>query len=273
MSTTIDQSRYFPGSIDSHAHIGSLAEKGLDPDTVLSDVAREGMQGVIDIGIEPNDLEHRLERFGPAGVLWFTAGLHPTAVRPEDCEDELALLTRSLSTHAKRIVAVGELGLDFYWSQELRGLQMEALERQAVLARDYSLPIVVHNRDSENEMLGFIGRMRPAGVMHCFTQGPDYCTKCLDLGMHISFGGNITYKNSDEVREAVKIVPDDRLLVETDSPYLSPQVVRGTTNHPGHLGYVIEALAGIRGDTAERIAELTAQNAVTLFALTPSSVV
>ncbi|MFW6288992.1 MAG: TatD family hydrolase [Spirochaetota bacterium] len=267
----VDQSRYFRGSIDSHAHIGSLADKGLDPEAVLTDVTREAMGGVIDIGIEPDDLEDRLERFGAAGVLWFTAGLHPTAVRPEDCDAQLELLGRSLQVHGERIVAVGELGLDFYWSQERRALQLEALERQAALAREHGLPIVVHNRESEDELLAFLERMGPNGVMHCFTQGPDYCRKCLDLGMYISFGGNITYRNSDEVREAAKIVPADRLLVETDSPYLSPQVVRGTPNHPGHLGYVIEALAEIRADSADRVAELTAKNAMTLFALKPSS--
>jgi len=266
----IDQSRYFRGSIDSHAHIGSLADKGLDPDAVLGSVVQEGMRGIIDVGIEPDDLENRLERFGAAGGIWFTAGLHPTKVRSEDCEVQLELLAGSLRAHTSRIVAVGELGLDFYWSRELRELQVEALERQATLARDYSLPIVVHNRDSEDELLAFLERMRPTGDMHCFTQGPDYCRKCLDLGMRISFGGNITYRKSDDVREAAKIVPDDRLLVETDSPYLSPQVVRGTPNHPGHLGYVIEALAELRNDSPERIAELTAQNAVELFALKSS---
>ena len=116
-------------------------------------------------------------------------------------------------------------------------------------------------------MLAFLRRTRPEGVMHCFSQGSDYCRSCLDLGMHISFGGNMTYRRSDPLREAAAIVPDDRLLVETDSPFLSPQPVRGITNQPGHLGYVIAALAEVRRQTPERIAELTSLNARRLFGL------
>jgi TatD DNase family protein len=105
--------------------------------------------------------------------------------------------------------------------------------------------------------------------MHCFSQGPDYCRSCLDLGMYVSFGGNATYRSAGDLRAAAAIVPDDLLLVETDSPFLSPQPVRGRANEPGHLGYLIEALARIRNDRPERIAEMTAANAARLFALSP----
>ncbi|MFP4114060.1 MAG: TatD family hydrolase [Spirochaetota bacterium] len=262
-----DRSLYFPNSVDSHCHLGSLEAKGLDPLVALRDAEAGGMECIVDVGIEPADTEARRERYGASPIVRFTAGLHPTAVRPETVRRDLALLASTLDSPESRdrIVAVGELGLDFYWSDEHRELQIEALERQWDLAADHRLPVVIHNRESEDEMLAALRRKRPRGVMHCFAQGADYCRSCLDLGMHISFGGNLTYKKSEEIRAAAVIVPEDRLLVETDSPYLSPQAVRGRPNHPGHLGYTIEFLAELRSVAPQHIAEVTARNARSLF--------
>jgi TatD DNase family protein len=225
------------------------------------------MQAVLDIGILPSDLAERIRAYDHLPLVFFSCGLHPTSVAPETMKEELALLARQLSHTPGRIVAVGEVGLDFHWSDEYRTLQHQALEQQAVLARRHDLPLVIHNRDSEDEMLQFLRVNRPIGVMHCFSQGPEYCRHCLELGMYVSFGGNITYKSADEVREAARLVPDDRLLVETDSPYLSPQAVRGTVNHPGHLGFTIEALAELRRCKPESLARVTAGNARRLFRL------
>lgn len=280
-----DDSRYYPDSIDSHLHLSLLGRKDLDPTAVLPAAADGGMRRVIDVGVQPSDLAERLDRFGAYELVAFTAGLHPTAVEPDTVTAELDALETALAeqagavpssgrpsdaageTEGRRIVAVGELGLDFYWSQENRGLQIETLERQWAIASRYALPVIIHDRESEDTMLELLRERRPAGVMHCFSQGPDYCRACLDVGLMVSFGGNLTYPKSDEIREAARLVPDDRLLVETDSPYLSPQVVRGTANHPGHLGFVIDALARLRGASPGAIAELTAANARRLFAL------
>jgi TatD DNase family protein len=230
------------------------------------------MDGIVDVGVEPSDFERRVEAFAGIPTVALTAGLHPTSIRPDSVDAELGLLEQLLGRHAHdasqpRIVAVGEIGLDFYWSQEHARLQEEAFERQCELASRRRLPIIVHNRSSEPEMLAALERLRPAGVMHCFAQGADYARRCLDLGMYVSFGGNLTYKKSEDVREAARIVPDDRLLVETDSPYLSPQTVRGTANHPGHLGFTIDFLAELRATTPERIATVTARNTRRLFNL------
>lgn len=267
-----DHARYYRGSVDSHAHLALLERKGLDARRVLEEAAAGGLGRIVDVGVSPGDLAERIERFAGDSLVAFTAGLHPTAVDPSTVEAELCALERLLAErHADpqpgRIVAIGELGLDFYWSDEHRELQEEALVRQWELARRHSLPVIVHNRDSEEAMLAALRRHAPTGVMHCFSQDAAYCRACLDLGLFVSFSGNLTYKRSGPIREAAALVPDDRLLVETDSPYLSPQVVRGTANHPGHLGFVVEELARVRGTSPERIAELTAQNAVRLFVL------
>ena len=280
-----DSSRHYPGSIDSHLHLSLLAERDLDPEAVILAAESGGLGRLIDIGVKPSDLARRLERFGAHDLVAFTAGLHPTAVEPDTVAAEIDALesalvedTGGVSTSGstgdaagrsqnRRLVAVGELGLDFYWSQEHRDLQIETLKRQWALAARFGLPVIIHNRESEQTMLELLHAHQPGGIMHCFSQGPEYCRACLDAGLMISFGGNLTYPKSDEVREAARLVPDDRLLVETDSPYLSPQRVRGTANHPGHLGFVIDELAHLRNAPGEEIAELTARNAARLFSL------
>ncbi|MFW5684522.1 MAG: TatD family hydrolase [Spirochaetota bacterium] len=263
-----DQARYYPGSVDSHMHSSLLASKELEERSVLEAATAGRMERLVDVGVAPSDLAPRLTRLGAYRILAFTAGLHPTGVSPETLEHEIGILAESLSgAMAGRIVAVGEIGLDFYWSTENTTLQIDALERQCALAAKHELPVIIHNRDSEEQMLHILRRLRPQGVMHCFSQGPEYCAACLDLDMHLSFGGNLTYRRSDEIRRAAELVPDERLLVETDAPFLSPQAVRGTPNHPGHLAFVIEALAALRGTSADAIARLTAANARRLFRL------
>lgn len=268
-------SRYLPGSIDSHAHLELLARRGLDADSVVAEAKAGGIAGILDVGVVPSDLARRVVAFGGQGIVSFTSGLHPTSVTPERVDEELALLAETLDGGAahgsRRVVAVGEVGLDYHHSAEHARLQVETLERLAAVASRHDLPLILHNRASESDMLAFLRRVRPRGVMHCFSQDAEYCAGCLDLGLFISFGGNLTYRSSDGIRAAAAIVPDERLLVETDSPYLSPQAVRGAANHPGHLVYTVEALAELRGVSAEHVAAVTSANACSLFGITPWS--
>lgn len=266
-----DRSTWYPGSVDTHLHLDSLAAKGVPAERVIEEATVAGMAGLVDVGIRADDLSHRIARYGSSSLVRFTVGIHPTAVHPGS-HVELATIEAGVEEHAPScIVAIGEIGLDFYWSTEHREKQIDLLEAQFAIAARHGLPVVLHNRAAETEMLAALERCRPRGVMHCFAQDPDYCRRCLELGMFISFGGNLTYRRSDEIREAAGLVPDDMLLVETDSPYLSPQQVRGLPNHPGHLGFTIEALAAVRGARPDAIAELTASNARRLFGLSPAS--
>lgn len=267
-----DRSSWYEGSIDTHLHLAALPGKGVDANRVIEEAESAGIAGLIDVGIRADDLEQRMERYGASRLVRFTVGIHPTEVRPES-HAQLAAIDAALGREptASRIVAVGEIGLDFYWSTDHWESQLDLLEAQCALAARHSLPVVLHNRASEAEMLALLARCRPRGVMHCFSQGAEYCRRCLQLGMYVSFGGNLTYRRSAEIREAAAIVPDELLLVETDSPYLSPQAVRGLPNQPGHLGFVIEALADVRGTDAREIAALTARNARRLFRLDDGS--
>lgn len=260
---------------DTHAHLLPMAAKGVALESVIGEARANGIAGIVDVGITPGDIVDRARTLGDFSFVRFALGLHPTEISPETAESQFAELSRQLSAVLRgssgiervheRMVAIGEIGLDYHWGQSTAFVQQETLERLFSLASANGLPVILHNRESEQDMLELVRRHKPIGVMHCFSQGREYCKKLLDLGMYISFGGNITYKKSDNLREAALLVPDELLLVETDSPYLSPQAVRGTNNHPGHLGFTIQALADLRKSSYERITKVTSENAQRLF--------
>jgi TatD DNase family protein len=259
-----EQVHFLPRTADSHTHLELYEKWNADAGATLQAAAAADGARIVDVGIRPSDYARRTAAFD-APYVSFTSGLHPTSV-DQDWRAELDLLAAQLD-QGLPIAAIGELGLDFYHSTEFRAEQHEALRAQIELARQHGLAIIVHNRESESEMLEVLRSEQPAGVMHCFSQDADYCRACLDVGMYISFAGNFTYRNADEIREAARLVPDDRLLVETDAPFLSPQAVRGLPNHTGHLFLTITALAELRDTTPEAIAALTHENTARLFRL------
>jgi TatD DNase family protein len=267
MSRTPDEAPWHRSAVDTHCHLTHIGKKGINVGQLLGTANDAGMERIIDVGIVPSDLSQRVSEFSFPGLTEFTSGLHPTEVSPDCWEKEIEILKEQFQSSKEKLVAVGECGLDFYWSDEHKDLQIEALRQQAEIAREYHVPLILHNRASEAQMLDFLAETKPLGVMHCFSQDEDYCRRCLELDMYISFGGNITYKKSDAIRAAAAIVPDSKLLVETDAPYLSPQPVRGSANHSGYLGYTMEALARIRNTTAGKITEITARNAREFFGL------
>jgi len=178
-----------------------------------------------------------------------------------------------LSEHGTTIAAIGEIGLDFYYSPDTAEDQVQLFGRQLQLARQLELPVIVHSREAEEITAVELRKHRESwgrhndriGVLHCFTGGREFAQKILDLNFYISFSGIITFRNASDVREAARMVPEDRLLIETDSPYLAPEPYRGKQNEPAYLKRVAEALAEIRGCSVERIAKMTTDNAECLF--------
>lgn len=260
-----DQYLVIPGSIDTHCHTGPMIAKGLDTEQLLRDAHHAGLRGLIDVGISPADLDEREARL--AGLDWtaLTSGMHPSQITRPDRAEMLDLLKSQVA--AGRIVAVGEIGLDYHWDTGERADAIDLFDAQVTIAAAANLPVIVHNREADTDVLDLLHRHRPRGVMHCFSQSPDFCRRCLDLGLHISFGGNLTFKGSGLIRESAQIVPLDRLLVETDAPYLSPVPVRGRPNHPGHLGFTLRAIASQRSVEVMELSEATARNAMELFGL------
>ena len=163
------------------------------------------------------------------------------------------------------VAAVGEIGLDYYYGGETRAAQRELLARQLELAHRLDKPVVIHTRDADDDTLGLLREIPSKGIIHCFTGFPEHCRQFLDLGFYVSISGIVTFRAADNVRESALVVPDDRLLVETDSPFLAPVPMRGNPNEPAFIVHTVKFLAALRKTSADALAALTTANAVSIL--------
>ena len=163
------------------------------------------------------------------------------------------------------VSAVGEIGLDYHYSPETRKAQMDLMARQLELARGLDLPVVIHTRDADDDTLGLLREIPSKGIIHCFTGSPKFCRELLDLGFMISISGIVTFRFADNVRESALVVPNDRLLIETDSPFLAPVPLRGKANEPAFITHTAEFLANLKKMPLEAFAAMTAMNAVAIL--------
>jgi len=198
------------------------------------------------------------------GNLFASVGVHPDNA---DCEepDEARLL--ALAAHPK-VVAIGETGLDYYWHKDAPEWQRARFRTHIRAARRCAKPLIIHTRDSAADTLRLMreeGADQAGGVMHCFTETREVAADALDLGFHISFSGIVSFKNAEALRDVARFVPSDRLLVETDAPYLAPMPFRGKTNQPAYVRHVAQAVADARGESLARVAEATSRNFFRLF--------
>ena len=165
----------------------------------------------------------------------------------------------------KKVVAVGEIGLDYHYENHSRELQKRAFEEQLRLAAEVRLPVIIHSRDAWEDTMDILRKYRPKGVMHCFSGSAEIAEEIVKMGMYVGFTGVVTFKNAKKALRALEAVPLDRLLVETDCPYMSPEPNRGKRNFSGNLPYTIAAMAAAKGISPEEAAEITAENAERLF--------
>lgn len=252
--------------IDSHAHIQGKEYAGETADVIAR--AREaGVEMIIAVG-GAGDMSSNTEAVALAARfenIYATVGMHPHDAKDVGPED-LAKL-KDLAAHSK-VVAVGETGLDYYYSHSPHGVQQRVFSQFIDMARDTDLPIVVHERDAAHdavELLRSEGEGRLHGVIHCFTGNYEAACAYLDLGFYLSFTGIITFKNAEALRQVVRRVPLERILVETDSPYLTPVPHRGKRNEPAYVRQVAEIIATVKGVAFDQVATLTTNNARTLF--------
>jgi TatD DNase family protein len=265
--------KVYPGMVDSHFHSQEMRKKGLTPERLLHSLVDLGMSALLDVGTQPYDFGQRAVFAARWSRIFMSEGIHPNYVKEmhkyaqEGKGDCWELLERNL--RHKRVIALGEIGLDWYWEKEDKKPQIEAFRRQLELANSHSLPVIIHNREADDEVYQHIKEIHPArgGILHCFSSDYNYAKKFLDLGFYISFAGNLTYKKSTAIQEAAKKLPWEKILVETDSPYLAPMPFRGKTNHPGYLGHTIEFLAGLRGMSPVELSLMTGENFNRLFSV------
>ena len=254
-----------PGSVDSHFHTLVMEDKGLAPTEILHECFESGMAYGLDVSVSLEDFSERRARLAELDRVYLTAGLHPSNAGSVSFETKEPSLREALSR--QQVVALGEIGLDWYRNHGTTQQQRDLFVSQIELANELRLPVVVHNRDATADILDVFAAHPPAeeSVMHCFSADAEAAKRFLDLGFSISFGGNITYKQSEDIRRAAALTPDERLLVETDAPFLAPQVVRGKPNHPGFVGYTYEFLAELRGQSADTLAAAARANFERIF--------
>jgi len=254
--------------IDSHTHLDDARYDG-DREAVLSRAQQAGVETFITIGCDLATSKAAIDLASRYPFVYATIGVHPHEVKHigDDWYDEL----RRLAKHPK-VVAYGEIGLDYHYNYSPPKLQRDRFREQIGIARDLGLPIIVHTREAQEDTIAILKEERAqkvGGVFHCFSGDAWLAKDALDLGFFLSFSGVITFQNATMLRDILKTVPMDRLLIETDCPYLTPVPHRGKRNEPAYVRHVAEKIAEIRAErdavTAEEIGVITSQNARRLF--------
>jgi TatD DNase family protein len=265
------------GLIDTHTHL-QLEEFGRDREAVLERAWQAGVEGIVVLGLDAASSEAAIAVAGADPRLYATVGWHPNAAARLDQEGWRRL--RELTQHP-RVVAVGEIGLDFYRNLSPREDQVRVLEEQLALAAERRLPVAVHCRDAHEQMYPILkrwaekahplfGEGRPLGVMHYFSGDPELARRYVDMGFLISVHTCVTYPTSDRLREVVAGLDMDCLVLETDSPYGAPQSQRGRRNEPAYVAEAAMCVAELRSLTAEAVALRSGENAARLFGLRPA---
>jgi TatD DNase family protein len=251
--------------IDSHAHL-QRASFDKDREEAVSRAREVGVKYIVNIGFDVDGSRKAVELAKLCESFYATVGIHPH--NASQFNDDVLEELRMLSGHAK-VVAIGEIGLDYYRNLSPRTAQKRAFEVQLLLAEELGLPIVVHDREAHSEVLevlsGFKGRIK--GVMHCFSGSREIAERCIKYGFYISFAGSVTYPNSLRLQAIAKWIDLDKILLETDSPWLAPQEMRGKRNEPAFLPFIARKIAKLKGTSLDEIAEATTRNAKEIFQL------
>jgi TatD DNase family protein len=247
--------------IDTHAHLDSPKFDN-DRDDVISRARQAEIDTIVNIGFNRETIPSTMALADKYDFIYAAVGWHPTDAIDMKLEEDLAWIEQ-LCGHPK-VVAIGEIGLDYYWDTSPKEIQQTVFREQIRLARRLNKPIVIHNRDAHQDIIQLLKEEKASevgGIMHCFSGSWETAKQCLDLNFHISFGGPVTFKNAKVPKEVLERVPLDRLLLETDAPYLTPHPYRGQRNESAYVRLVAETAAEIKGLTLEDIAKITSDNA------------
>ena len=246
---------------DSHAHYNDEAfDEGREE--LISSLPDKGICGVINCATDIASSHVSLELAKKYPFIKAACGVHPHEASAAQ-EDYLDLLRPMLLE--ENCAAVGEIGLDYHYDFSPRDTQIKVFEEQIILANELDLPVIVHDREAHEDTLALLKKYRPKGVVHCFSGSVETAREVIDTGMYIGLGGAVTFKNARKPLEVAAFVPADRLLTETDCPYMTPVPFRGKRNDSSYIIYTAQVLAQARNTTPEEILEITRQNANTLF--------
>lgn len=246
---------------DSHAHYDDDRFNGI-LDELLPKIHTMGVEKIINCGCD-NETNNKClsiaERFP---FVYSAVGIHPCNIDSGTTVDDI----REFTKH-KKCVAIGEIGLDYYWEPDKKETQKQIFIEQILLAKELDLPVIVHDRDAHGDVLKILKEYKPRGVVHSFSGSVEMAEEILKIGMYLGIGGVITFNNARKLPDVVKMLPLDRLLVETDAPYLTPAPHRGKTNHSEMIYLTAQKIAEIKNKTLEEILEISYNNAKNLFTL------
>lgn len=246
---------------DSHAHYND-EQFDIDRDTLLASLPEAGVVGIINCGTDIPSSIKSLKYADKYPYFYAACGFHPESAN--DVKDGDLDKIESMLSHPK-CVALGEIGLDYHYDFVSKDVQLPVFEKQLKIAVENSIPVIVHDREAHADTLELLKMYKPKGVLHCFSGSVETAREILNLGMYIGLGGAVTFKNAVKPVDVAAYVPDDRLLIETDCPYMAPVPMRGKRNDSSYLLYVAEKLAEIRCCSAEHILDITNQNVRRLF--------
>ena len=246
---------------DSHAHYTDKAFNE-DREIMLGSLKESGVCGIINCGADIESSVSSVDLASKYDYIYAACGIHPEEAdkTPENYIDILRDLAKN-----EKCVAIGEIGLDYYWRQDTKDLQKELFEKQILLSKELDLPIIVHDREAHGDTMEILKKHRPKGVLHCFSGSPETATEVLKLGMYIGLGGALTFKNARKAVEVAQMLPLDRLLLETDCPYMAPVPMRGKRNNSGYIPFIAEKVAEIKGIDPQSVLDVTMENTKRLF--------
>ncbi len=242
---------------DTHTHLDDK-KFDADRDELIASLKSQGLSLLVNIGADIKSSKKSIELSGKYDFIYASVGVHPSDTGKLTDSDIVTL--EQLAAH-KKVVAIGEIGLDYYWDEPDREIQKHWFKKQLELAKKLNMPYIIHDRDAHADTLEIIKESGYTnGVMHCFSGSVEMAKEVVKMGMYVSLSGTVTFKNAKNIKAVAEIVPLERLLIETDSPYLTPEPYRGQRNNSGYVKYIAKEIAKIRKMTVEEIAKITLEN-------------
>ncbi len=252
---------------DTHAHIGLITEDPIEQLLVVQEAKQEDVAAVVSICNNLRDFATVYQNLKTEQHVYHSIGVSPSEVSHpgDDWEARLAE-----GTQRERVVAIGEIGLDYYHKYGDRDSQVELFIRQLDLAQRLNLPVVIHNREAGHDILEILKERLPerGGILHCYSEDADYARKALELNLYISFAGNVTYRNARNLHETAKQMPLERMLIESEAPFMVPAAYRGKRNKPAYLRETAEFIAELREMTVEELSDVLYENSHRVFGIT-----
>ncbi|MCT2534326.1 TatD family hydrolase [Aquibacillus koreensis] len=253
---------------DTHVHL-NVSQFDEDRDEVIARAEEAGVKFMVVVGFDHETIPKAIKLAEENENFYAAVGWHPVDAI-DMTEKELAWI-EELAAHPK-VVAIGEMGLDYHWDKSPKDVQKEVFRKQIELAKKVKLPIIIHNREATEDIIQILKEEKAeevGGIMHCYNDSDAYVQDCLDMNFYISLGGPVTFKNAKLPKDVAKVVPLDRLLIETDCPFLAPHPNRGKRNEPAYVSLVAEKIAELKEISYEEVCNATTENAMRLFNITP----